>query len=276
VVDRQLLPATQAQAVDYAFDLDGDTVVDNRVAAVLATYESMGFENQQVSDVWFARGEAIMLAQLGADDYSDDADATFTMYQGDNPMPPACAGPGFTNCGKHLMGTGSFALEAGAPVDPPLEGTIANGKLAAGPAHLTVQFSLGFSPPITVTLIGARVELIPTATSLMGKVGGAITQSEIASKVMPGLRESFATAVYRDCDPFGSAPTCDCAAGSLGEKVIGQLDRSPADCGVSLAEVQNDAMTAALLVPDVMVEGQPALSIGFGVTAVRGSFPAPM
>lgn len=276
VLDRQLLPATETQAQEYAFDLDGDTIVDNRLATVLAAYADMGFQNQFNIDAWIARGEAIMLAQLGAENYASEPSATFTLYQGADPMPPACAGPDLMDCRKHLMGTGSFSLKAGAPIDQPLAGMIASGTLTAGPGNLTVQFSLGFSPPITVTLVGARVELMPTATTLTGRVGGAITQSEIASKVMPALRESFALAVYWDCDPFGTPPECGCTAGTAGEAVIAQLDKSPSDCGISLAEVQNDAMTATLLAPDVTVANQPALSIGFGVTAVSGSFPAPM
>lgn len=273
VLDDVRLPADATEAAAYAFDLDGDASADNGVARVLAAYAAMGFQNQQVLDVWLARGQAIMLAQLGAEDFTNDADATFALYHGAQPMPPACAGPGFTNCGKHLLGTGSFIVD-GAPV-PALGGAIANGVLAAGPGPLAVQFSLGYSPPIRVQLVGARVELTPTGTTLAGKIGGAIPQSEITANVLPALRESFATAVYLECDPFGDPPACDCAAGGLGEKVIGQLDTAPADCGISLAEVQADVATAALLAPDVVVDGQPALSIGLGVTAVHGTFAVP-
>lgn len=275
VLDHELLPVTEVAAREHAFDLDGDTIVDNHVAVVLAEYESMGYESQRTIDAWFARGTAIMLADLGADDYSDEPNARFTIYQGANPMPPACAGPGFTNCGKHLEGTGSFSLKAGAPVDPPLTGTITSGKLTAGPGRLTVQFAIGLSTPITVTLVGARVELTTTATTLTGKIGGAITQAEISTQVLPGLREGFAAAVYRDCNPFADPPACECQPGSLGASVIARLDNNPSDCGITLTEVQNDPMTAAQLTPDVTVEGQPAVSIGFGVSAVPGSFVAP-
>jgi hypothetical protein len=273
VIASEQLPANDVQATDYGFDLDGNAVVDNRVGAMLVAHESAGFMNQLTIDAWLDRGEAIMLAKLGADPNSSAA--TFTMHQGANPMPPPCAGPGFMNCGKHLEGTGSFALKLGAPVDPPLAGALASGQLTAGPGKLTVQFSIGFSPPITVTLIGARVELATTETTLAGKIGGAITQAEIDAQIIPALRESYAIAASYFCNPFGSPPDCECEPGGVGEKVIAQLDKNPADCGISLAEVQSDPVTAAQLAPDVMVDGQPGLSIGFGVSAVKGSFVAP-
>ena len=44
------------------------------------------------------------------------------------------------------------------------------------------------------------------------------------------------------------------------------------DCAVSVTEIQNNSLIQALFAPDVTIDGQMALSVGFGVTAVGATF----
>jgi hypothetical protein len=41
---------------------------------------------------------------------------------------------------------------------------------------------------------------------------------------------------------------------------------------ITLDEIRNNSLIQSLLAPDVTLEGQPALSLGFGVTAVKAAF----
>ena len=53
--------------------------------------------------------------------------------------------------------------------------------------------------------------------------------------------------------------------GSRGKTFLGLLDANH-DCVVTDDEIKNNSLIMALLQPDVMIDGQMALSIGVGVT----------
>ena len=276
VVDKVSLPANNTQARAYGLDLNNDQTVDNQLGMVIATLSGMGLDSQAAMNKSIDQGDSIMLGNLGALDFTTDAMSTFTIVQGENPMPSPCANAQDTMCRKHLAGTGSFSLKPSAPIDPALMGMIAAGKLTAGPGHLTIQFTMAYSPSITVTLIGARVELMTTKTSLMGKLGGAISQADIDSKVLPAMRDGFQAKVGQDCTMLTSPPMCGCAQNSSGKTMLGLFDTSPKDCNISVTEVQNNSLIVSLLAPDVTVENKQALSFGVGITAVPGGFAQPM
>ena len=63
-------------------------------------------------------------------------------------------------------------------------------------------------------------------------------------------------------------------ADSTGASYIGLFDADD-DCAISVAEVASNSVIASLLAPDVTVEGEMALSLGFGTSAVRAQFVAP-
>lgn len=276
VIDRQLVPTTNAQARDYGLDLNNDMTVDNQLGMVMSTLAGMGLDTQATMDEAIDTGAALTLADLGADDLTTAATATFTLYKGTSPMPTPCANAQDTICRKHLAGTGSFTVDPTAPKDPPLAGSIAAGKLTAGPGHLTIQFTMTGATPMMVTLIGARVELMPTAMAVTGKLGGGISMTDINTKIIPAMRDSFQAQVMAECTMLQSPPTCGCPQSSQGKTLLGLFDTNPQDCTISLAEVQNNSLITSLLAPDVTLENMPALSLGLGVHMVSGGFAAPM
>jgi hypothetical protein len=273
VIDRFLLPATNTQARDFGLDLDGDAEVDNQLGMVMSTLGNMGLDIQIDTDKQIDTGTTIMLPDLGADDLTTETYATFTIFQGANPTPAPCFNAQDTVCRKHLTGSGAFTAKT-APVDPPLVGTIDNGKLVAGPGHLTVQFSMLSSTPLLVSLLGARVELMPTGTAI-GKIGGAIGKPELDNVVIPGMREGFQAAVARDCTNPTSPPGCGCVADSQGKTYLGLFDTDPQDCSLSVSEIRNNSLIVSLFAPDVTIEGLQALSLGVSVHAVGASYISP-
>jgi hypothetical protein len=274
VIDQLTMPATNLQARTFGIDLNGDAVVDNQLGMVTAVLAGMGMDSQIAMSRAIDTGAAIMLGDVGAVNLTTAPLATFTIYQGANPVPAACTSPQDTVCRKHLTGSGAFSIKQGAPVDPPLAGTIAGGTLTAGAGHLSIQVSLMESAPITLTLLGARVVLDNTTTTSTGKLAGAISMSDITNKVMPELRSGFQAAVVRDCTMLSSPPACGCPNGSTGKTLLGLFDTNQ-DCTIALAEVQNNSLILSLLAPDVIVEGKMALSLGVGVHMVGGAFTAP-
>jgi hypothetical protein len=274
VIDRELMPTTNTQAREFGLDLNGDATIDNQLGMVISTLVGMGLTAQIDTDKMIDTGAAIMLVDLGTDDLGTEPTATFTIYQGANPVPAACASSQDITCRKHLTGSASFSIKTGAPVDPPLTGSIVNSKLTAGPGHLTIQFTLIGSAPITVALIGARAELTTTTTA-MGKLGGAISKTDLDTKVLPAIRDTFDVAVKRDCTMLTSPPSCGCAADTTGKTLLGLFDTSPSDCNITLTEVQTNSLFQSLLAPDVTVEGTQALSFGVAVHVVGAIYTAP-
>jgi hypothetical protein len=274
VIDRFTLPTTNAQARDLGFDLDGDLSTDNQLGMVLSALSQQGFDNQLGMDQAIDRGTAIMLGDLAVYEWSPTGMATFTIFQGANPVPPACEGPQDQTCRKHLNGSGSFSLKPGA-TDTPLSGTLVDGTLTAGPGHLTIQLSLIDSAPVTVTLLGARINVLTTAATLSGKLGGAVTMADVNDKIIPAMRDSMQASVVRDCTMLQSPPGCGCAADSTGKTHVGMFDTNPQDCSISVEEVRDNSLIVSLFTPDVIVEGVSALSVGVGLHAVVGAFAQP-
>jgi hypothetical protein len=272
VVDKQILPKSNPEAVIYGLDLNGDLVVDNQLSTVFAALITQGFDVQAATDAAISRGSILMLgeAALGA---GSPAGATFTMYAGADPQPPPCAGATDLVCRRHLTGAGMFGLAAASAHDPPIAGTIANGTLVAGPGHLQVSVVFPGGAPVLLELIGARVRLQPVTAASLGPsvIAGAITVAQRDSKIYPAIQQTASALVAADC-PIKTPPDCGCAVGSLGRTYLNLFDTAPKDCMITVQEISESPLIKSLFAPDVTVEGQAAISFGFGVTAVKATF----
>jgi hypothetical protein len=89
------------------------------------------------------------------------------------------------------------------------------------------------------------------------------------------LRSTALLRIVRDCTMLSSPPGCGCVANSTGKTLLGLFDTNPQDCVVTSTEIQNNSLIVSLLAPDVMIEGQPALSFGVGYTAIGATFTYP-
>ncbi|HUJ59590.1 MAG TPA: hypothetical protein VLX92_13885 [Kofleriaceae bacterium] len=267
VIDHVNVPTTSAQAQADGLDLDGNGTIDNQLGNVLATFTSQGFDFQTTVSQDVDDGAIIMLGDLQASALDNASDAGFTLYTGTNPQPPACSSPTDTVCRHHLTGSAMFDVAA-SPRDNPLAGAIVNGTYTTTTSgHLSVQLALAGNP-VTLTLIGARAKLVPTATTITtGILAGAITTTDLDTKVFPAVQQAVTATIAADCTALTSPPTCGCASGSQGASLIALFDANH-DCAVSVDEIENNQLIQALFAPDVTVEGQKALSFGVQVTAV--------
>ncbi len=269
VISRQVWPTSVNEARADAFDVDGNGQLDNELGQVMASLVTQGFDVQTPTDQALARGATITLADLGADDLTTSQAATFTLYQGSDASPAPCSSPADTTCGHHLQGNASFSVTA-SPRDTPLDGAIAAGQLTAGPGHLTVGLTVfGTS---AITLLGARAKLTPTAGGIMtGILGGAISITDRDGKIYPAMASAFATQIAHDCTALQSPPQCGCTANSSGATLLMLLDANH-DCVVTTMEIHDNSLMMNLFAPDVTVENQQAISIGFAFTAVDATF----
>ena len=271
VIDHEHLPTNHNEALMYGLDLDNDGVVDNELGMVDSTFAGMGISDQPAVDHVIDTGAVIMLADLEAADLTTAATASFTMYDGANAMPAACNGSADTTCRHHLAGTATFDVATTSARDTPLSGTVAANVFTGGPGQLHVPVSL-FGATVSLPLIGARVKLTAiTDTGVTGVVAGAITQTVIDSTLIPALRLGLTAQIANDCLALTSPPACGCIDGTRGKTFLSLLDANH-DCAVTDLEIKNNSLVMALLAPDVMIDGQMALSMGVGVTGVHAAF----
>lgn len=294
VVDRVLLPTKSGEGNKYGLDLDGDGNIDNALGNILSALSSAagsGSLNLQGSiDDTVLQGKIILLANLKATALDMATGVALEVFVGDSAtaMPQPCtdpANPTAQTCGNHLKGTGMFTIAADSPMDAQIVGKIIGGQFTGGPGSVTLEITLSATAgaPIQLNLIGARAK-IPgiTATALgsdasPGIIAGAVTQSDLDTKVIPAVQTTVSNQITRDCDPTmkTALPPCGCKSGSTGATVISLFDKAPADCAVTVDEIKNNDLIKTLLAPDVMINGTAALSVGVGVTGTTGTYTVP-
>jgi hypothetical protein len=272
VLDRQRLPAFVGQAAALGLDLDGDGKGDNQLGLAIATLLGQGFSGYQaLVDVAVGNGTIMMLAEANV----AGSVATFTMFTGTNARPTPCLGSGGGNCRRHLAGTGIFDITTDSARDEPLVGSLVDGTLEAGPGRLRVLVVLMTGVPVELDLRGARVKLqmaSPTgfAPSL---IGGAIPMTQF-DRLYSALQHGAETSIAARCTN-NIPPDCGCSpVGSdlMSRAYLNLFDTAPKDCMVSFEELKNSTLLQSLFVPDVMIDGQPAMSFGFSATAVKALF----
>lgn len=301
VMDSLLLPTTATEANMYGLNLDNDPQgrPDNALGSILSALagQSGDLDLQGTLDAQVAEGDIIILTNIVADQLTTWPDAGMWIYLGDNPTPAACTDANDTVCGNHLAGGATFDVHADSPRgdESRLFADIIGGKLTGGPGNVTIQISLvDGGDNLTLNLIGTKVEIASVSETGLtnGKLGGAVTEKDLDTVVLPALAGIIASVVDEDCD--ANATPC-CPDGSTGETLLDLFDEDPADCVVTLEELQNNSLIASLLAPDVDLLNCPAedsdpsectyepgvdgfedsLSLGLGFSGVPASFTKP-
>lgn len=259
------VPERTADAPMQGLDLDDDGQVDNALGRAIATL-GVALSNPTLAsaavDASVKDGTIIILADFQTPDFQNAAAAGLQVLLGANPNPAACtdiADP--TTCGKHLSGNATFEISPDSPDDALLTGPIVNGVFTSGTGTVTLQIALSDGPAITLDLIGARA--VGTGISASGgtfKVGGAVTEEQFDNDVLPGIKSAIVDPLIAENCP-GTAPACECVAGSSGETVLNILDAND-DCQVSVTEIKENEVIGPLLKSDVEINGEAAISIG--------------
>jgi len=276
------VPTNNNQAREYGLDLNGDKTVDNQLGMVLGTLATMGFDIQGTINEAVAEGSIILLVDFQTKDFTSTSAAGIKILLGDTPMPQPCTdplNPTIPTCGKHLAGTGSFTISANSPDTAALGGKIINGTFTGGPGDISLQIALGGTDAIQLDLIGARSKASGLSPDGLSSVilAGALTESDLNTKVIPAIATQLAPAIAEDCTMLTAPPTCGCMSGSTGRTVLDLFDGGDGtakDCAVSVAEIQQNSLIQSLLAPDVTIDGVKALSLGIKVEAVKATFPA--
>ena len=274
VVATMLVPTNNNQARDFALDLDGDGMIENQLGMVMGTLSGQGVETQAPVTSAIDRGTILMLPELRTDALTQSTlPATFTMFKGANPNPPACADAADTLCRKHLTGSAAFQIAADSAHDLPLSGAIVGGVFTGGPGHLQIITNMLGPTPIVFDLIGARVKLQMLSTGAIGSgvIAGGVKQTDLDTKIYPQFQMSATAAITRDC-PTPATADCGCAVGSAGKTFVDLFDTTPKNCTVSVDEIKNNTLIQSLFAADLTVEGQAAVSIGIKIVGTGAKY----
>jgi hypothetical protein len=272
VVDRLVLPQNNEEARNAALDINGDGMLDNQLGMVFGTLAGQNFAIQGSVDRAIATGSILMLIDLQTPDLADSDGAGFELLLGASPSPAPCASAEDPVCGRHLDGTGTFAVAAAGPST--LAGTISDGTFVGGPGPITIQLALGGTATTPIELAGTRVrvESISEDGIADAVITGAITRQTVDERMLPVFQTALAEAFARDCSAPTQPPQCGCAIGSPGAAMMDLLDGSPRDCEVSVPELRGNSVVESITSPDVEIGDREMLSFGFRVSAVRASF----
>jgi hypothetical protein len=176
VVDHVIVPTSQSEAREYAFDLDGDGTKDNHVGNALDFYASLGYDVQPELNREIDSGTVIDLMDVQANDLANSAMAGLATFKGSSPMPSPCAGATDTTCRHHLDGNGRFSvLVSDSAV---VAGSITSGELVGGSGRMTLFLSIfPLVGPIDLHLIGARADFtgMTSASIPSGVIGGGLS-----------------------------------------------------------------------------------------------------
>ncbi|MEZ4402965.1 MAG: hypothetical protein R3B06_23285 [Kofleriaceae bacterium] len=273
VTSEMRLPTTHAEASEFAVDVDGDATNDNQMALFMVSFRSLTNDAiTSMSSTLVSRGELVLLVDLRTEGLVGvTGPATVWIGPGTNPRPAPCSIP---SCGAHLTGTGVFDV---TPTTPPLQGTIDDGRVVVGPGRFVLPYPIG-DRVVFLPIRRGRLDLAevtPAGYLAPSRGGGAITHRDVEAILHPAFQEASMAKVVAVCGVNRTPPMCGCPPGSAGGQLIGLFDVNN-DCTITIPEVTTTVN--GLMTDDIDIDGDgvlDAVSVGFGLSAVRATFALP-
>lgn len=285
---------------DFAIDLDGDRKPDNNLGLIIMTLNSENLMVQQGVTDAVTMGQLVILASETSTDatYQSDSCASVQIVEGKSTTSP------------DFSGTGSFTVattdDKGNAIQPgSFDGAIKAGKFAsASPvttkAPVTMSLSLPLvagAPALDLTVNAAQVEFTRNAAGTVsgGEIHGVIKNSDVQSKLIPGVATILTTKISGTPDSttmqissiFDTGGTPDTTGKCMGTCYSSDtmMCAKKGDGKIDTCEVATSSLVQQLLSPDVQMyasdgvtykptpNGKPdSLSLGLGFSLVGAKF----
>jgi hypothetical protein len=249
------------EARTFAFDLDGDGKVDDRLNDTVITVGGLiGLDFDASLASLLQSGSFVVLDSIHADSLSADATAAWQLYVG-NPQPD----PDLTS------GHGQFSIAENSPRDAIVHGAIAGERFHGGPDTVTIEVAVvSGAPPLHLELVAAQVQADLTETGCTGgKLGGAIPVSRLEADVYPTLAAALTQILAGDPENF----------------FLVMLDAN-GDGTITAAELAANPTVKAVISPDLDLfdengdpgtDGKPeSISLALGFTCTNAIFTEPL
>lgn len=270
VVSDLKVPKTNAEAREFALDLNNDDRADNELGMVFAVLENEGLGTASTAREALLRGGLLMLAEIQTTSLEDADDAGLTTFLGSDPVPDACTDDAnLATCGQHLKGTGHFTVDVDS-ASHQARGPITGGGFLGDTGIMPVEFAISLAGVIRLDLRGAQVKITQISeTGAHGVLAGAITHTDVDEIIVPEAQQQIDRIIVTECTGPTSPGNCGCSGRS---QLLQELFDADKDCRVDVQEVATNSVVQSLLAPDVRVHGQEMLSFGVGVEFARATF----
>ena len=224
VVDRIRVPTTNTQARTFGGDLDGEGELDNGLGYALANLPLSGNVTEHSADM-IAAGAVASSLEIVADDLQNDP-TVGVRYVGTSDSPYIELGGRMENGWFRS----NLALYASQP----------------GEAELHLPLFKEADPSL-LKAIGIEMILVPDGSGGFEATihGGVLHDDAMRESLHRGISQMIAS-----------------GAGDY-LSLVRVLDRSPHDWTISYDEVWDNSIVAAVLSPDLRLDGREALSFGF-------------
>ena len=262
VTNRLLIPTSQALTQEFALNVDGDSQqrADNLFGNLLSllTSAAPSLELQATLDQVINSGQLVSLHVVKADDPQNDPSVSWSIFLGQN-----------TASAPIFDGTDQFMIDATAPSNSPIIGSLTNGHFSGGPGTARVRISL-LGQSVDVDLIGIRIESdLSVAGCANGKLSGGVTVQDFSEKLLPAIAVGLNQVIKID---------------TTAATVLLQAFDSNNDGEITSAELESNPLLMIAISPDLDLldasgkfnPGQDGVkdsySIGLGFTCVPASF----
>jgi hypothetical protein len=232
-----ILAMSQEEAEQQSFDLTGDGTVDLGLTYLLPQIlpiVAQGVDvNAAIAEAITVDGSIVLLHSVRANALSQDSSVSWQVYLGNELTAPLPA--------DQYTGNGSFSVSASSPTNAKLTGRIgptSGGSLFnGGPGTVSINLALEGLPPLTITLVSARIRSTVTATGGTGSLGGAITTKSLREQIFP-----FAVMVINDL--IAEDPD---AAGTIIDFLDNDAAGQPGHGTIELEDLQNNALLTSVI-----------------------------
>ena len=253
------LPTTNAEALSYAIDVDGDDAPDNQLGKVFAALASQGLVFSDWTNAAVASGSIVHRIDVQSADraFANDPGAHATWCIGAPlPMPPLFDGTDDTVC-TDTSGIFVAALSAGSFTSP---------EPAITPNPVSLDFKLAIaSVNISLPVLNARLAFTIDAAGNMpfGQINGSIPHDSIPNYFLPAFAQACNASIQ-------SEPASDfsIACLQLFDTGCSGVPEYAGDGNIEVCEMTENALLQTLFAPDVQVDGVDAISVGFRFTAI--------
>ena len=255
VVSNLVVPTNNNQARELAVDIDKDGEVDNQMGQVFGTLASQGIDVQGAVDAMIASGSVITLLSVQTTSLKNAKGAKVRLFKGKPKVDPD-----YTD--------GRFSVDKTAP-SAELKAKIVNKVLVpkAGKVPVVIPGLFNTGPTLSVHLTkGVVIAKCTKKRCTGGIIAGAITQSDIDTRLIPSMGGAARAAIAADCT--GTTEET-CAEMSTGKTMMTLFDAND-DGLVTDQEVHDNSLIQSLLAPDLDLNKDgtgDALSFGVGFTA---------
>ena len=270
VIDRFIIPATSGAALQYSLEHKGKkyNALGNIIALIMQQAPALELQVSVDNDI--CAGKTINLLRVKATSLVSEPAVKGQWWIG---MPFACCTKTIcvdstvkSQCEagakmKCFGGTGKFQVDKTKPGNMYVAGAIKGGALALSSATLTLRLSLsgggGMDVPLKVATIKGNVV---KANITGGVLTGGVEQTDVATKLVPGLAQIINTLYIKTKD-------------KKTKDLFKQLFDTNADGQITSSEVANNPLMKTFLAGDVDLDGdgKNEVSMGIAFTAVRAA-----